>query len=212
MTDPTPTPQPAPDPTPDSAPTPGDPPTPAPTDPPKSFSEADLNRIVQERLARQKAQFGDVEALKAKAAKLDEIEAKSKSDLEREQEARVKAEQERDAALQRANDRLIQAEILAAASKHKALKPEHLHRLIDKDAVTIGDDGQVTGAEEAVKAFLEANPEYVGGRAQGSADQGARGSAAANQLTHDDVKKMDSAEIVKAQADGRLATLLAGDA
>jgi hypothetical protein len=83
--------------------------------------------------------------------------------------------------------------VLSEATAQKALKPEHLHKLIDTAAVTVDDDGQVTGAEEAVKAFLKANPEYVGtGRAnEGSADQGARQTADAQSLEDEtDPKKV----------------------
>jgi hypothetical protein len=50
-------------------------------------SQADLDRNIGDRLARQRAQFGDVDALKAKAAKFDELEAASKTELQRLQEA-----------------------------------------------------------------------------------------------------------------------------
>jgi hypothetical protein len=73
-------------------------------------SQADLDRIIGERLARQKAQFGDVEALKAKAAKLDEIEAKSKTELERATEA-AKAHEARAAAAEMA---LLRRDVAAA--------------------------------------------------------------------------------------------------
>ena len=82
-----------------------------------------------------------------------------------------------------------------------------MHRLIDTDSVTIGDDGQVTGAGEAVKAFLEANPEYVGkGRVVDPVDQGARGTTPG--ITRDELKNMSTAEIVQAQNEGRLDHLL----
>lgn len=187
-----------------------------PADPPtnggggdRTFSQADVDRIVQERLGRERQRFSDYEDLKAKAAKLDEIEAASKSELEKATERASKAEQEAQQIREAANRRLVEAAVIAAATKAKVLKPEHMPRLIDTGSVTVGDDGQVTGAEDAVTAFLEANPEYVGASARpGGADQGARGGA--QQLGADALQTMSAEEIVKAQKEGRLDSVLKG--
>jgi hypothetical protein len=49
----------------------------------KTFSQADLDRIVAERLKREQGKYSDYADLKAKASKLDEIEEKTKSESER---------------------------------------------------------------------------------------------------------------------------------
>jgi hypothetical protein len=189
-----------------------DPPVDAPADPPadgKTFTQAELDRIVQDRLARAKATPPpDYEELKAKAAKLEELEEASKSELEKAQAKADKALKDSEAAIERANKRLVEAAILAEATAQKAIKPEHLHRLVDTGEVTVGDDGQVTGAKEAVEGFLKANPEYVGtGRPIGSADQGARDHGGVKQLTRDDLKTMSPDAIVKARSEGRTAAI-----
>src|SRR5690606_35122205 len=125
---------------------------------------------IEERLKRAEPKYQE---LRQKAEAFDKLQEEKLSELERERNAREKAEKEAAERVEAANRRLIQAAVLAEATKQQAIKPEHMHRLIDLDGVTVGDDGQVTGVEEAVKAFLEANPEYVGKRAVGSADQGA---------------------------------------
>ena len=147
--------------------------------------------------------------LKKKATEFDKLQEAQLSELEREKKAREKAEAASQAAIDRANKQLVQAAILSAATQAKAIKPEHLHKLIETDSVTVGDDGQVTGAEEAVTAFLEANPEYVGKAAPppGSADQGAR-KTAAKQLTREDLASMSPDEVRKAVQEGRLANVL----
>ena len=123
-----------------------------------------------------------------------------------------KAEQERIRAIETANARLIQAEILAEATAQQAIKPEHLHRLIDTSAVTVADDGTVTGAKDAVKAFLDASPEYLTRPGKpGPVDQGARGgSNGVRQLTRDDLKSMSPEQIVQARQEGKLDQMLAG--
>ena len=173
-------------------------------------SQEQFDRMVRDRIARVKqTPPADYEDLKARAARLDEIEAASLSELEKERARADRAEQERASAIETANARLIQAEILAQATALKAIKPEHLHRLIDTGEVTVGDDGQVTGAREAVEGFLKANPEYVGtGRpAGGSADQGARGGGSVKQLSRADLQSMSPDAIVKARAEGRTAAI-----
>lgn len=56
-------------------------------------SQDELNRIIDERLRRERAKYADYADLKAKAAKLDELEAANKSEIEKAVEARTKAEQ-----------------------------------------------------------------------------------------------------------------------
>lgn len=49
----------------------------------KTFTQAELDAIVSDRLKRDRAKYADYEDLKAKAAKLDEIEEAAKSDLQK---------------------------------------------------------------------------------------------------------------------------------
>lgn len=173
-------------------------------------SQADFDRAIQDRLNRQKAQFKDYDDFKAKAAKYDELEEQNKTELEKAKEAEQKAQQERDAALARAEETTKRSAVIAAASAAKAADPNDVYALLpqaDKDALTIGDDGQVTGAEDAVKRLLEAKPHLVGKAAMGSAEGGSRGDSP-EQLTRDDLKTMSSEQIVKAKAEGRLKDLL----
>jgi hypothetical protein len=56
-------------------------------------TQAELDRIIADRLSRERSKFADYDDLKTKAAKFDEVEAKSKTDLEKEQERANAAEQ-----------------------------------------------------------------------------------------------------------------------
>jgi len=60
-------------------------------------TQDDLDRVVGERLARERAKFADYGDLKAKAQRFDEIEEKNKTELQKLQERAEKAEKERDA-------------------------------------------------------------------------------------------------------------------
>ena len=47
------------------------------------FTQADLDRIVKDRLTREREKYGDYDALKEKADKFDEIEEASKTELQK---------------------------------------------------------------------------------------------------------------------------------
>lgn len=52
-------------------------------EPAKTFTQEDVNQLVQERLRREREKYADYIDLKAKAAKLDEIEEASKTELQK---------------------------------------------------------------------------------------------------------------------------------
>lgn len=70
--------------------------------PPNGFkapqSQEELNRIIAERLARERAKYADYDELKHAAAKLKAIEDAQKSESERMAEAKAALERERDQA------------------------------------------------------------------------------------------------------------------
>jgi hypothetical protein len=106
------------------------------------------------------------------------------SELEREQKAREQAEKERDEAKEAAERPpgprrdARRSKIVEAATKAGAIDPDEVHDLLSpaktsrssrrattarrRVEVTIGDDGQVTGVEDAVKAFLGEKKHLVG--------------------------------------------------
>lgn len=139
-------------------------PTDAPTDTTKGdytppASQADLDRIIAERVARVKAAPpADYKELQAKAQKLAELEAANQSELERAQTANAELMQRAEAAEQATRLAKIHAAVITEASKAGAVDPDAVIALLSNDAVTIDDAGQVTGAETAVKALLEAKP------------------------------------------------------
>ena len=49
----------------------------------RTFTQAEVDRIVADRLKRERDKFADYDALKAKADRLDEIDEKSKSELQK---------------------------------------------------------------------------------------------------------------------------------
>jgi hypothetical protein len=119
-------------------------------------------------------------------------------------------------ALARVNERLVKAEVKAAAAG-KLADPGDAHRFLDMSQFEVDDDGNVDADEvaDAIDDLLKSKPYLAaqGGstkpRFQGTADSGARkGNARPSQLTEADVKRLSAAgkhaEIVKAQNEGRL--------
>lgn len=125
-------------------------------DDPKTFSQEDLDRIVGERLARERSNApkvpDDYEDLKAKAARLTELEAAGQSDLDK---ANARAEQA-EAKAQQAETKAAEAESRATAAQRRqsvieaASAPikvgEQEHRFVDPTVLPmfIPDDVDIT--------------------------------------------------------------------
>jgi hypothetical protein len=60
----------------------------------KTFTQAELDEIIKDRLAREKGKYADYEELKAKATKFDEAEEAAKSELQKAIEKAEAAEAE----------------------------------------------------------------------------------------------------------------------
>lgn len=127
----------------------------------KTFTQAELNQIVKDRLARAESKFADYEDLKAKAAKLDEIEEANKSELEKARDEAEKAKAEAKAAADRANQVMLKSAVIAKASALNFIDAEDAFALLPKDSLSLSEDGQVEGLEEALKTLAEAKPHLL---------------------------------------------------
>lgn len=135
----------------------------------RTFTQAELEHAISERLKRERAKFQDYDTLKAAAAQLEALKAEQLSELEKAQKRATEAEVARDRALAEANGRLIRAAFVAEAAKAGAAHPEDAFALADLANVAIGDNGAVAGVAEAVKALVD------GGRLVMQARAGAPG-------------------------------------
>lgn len=70
--------------------------TPAPTTSatPQAFTQADVDRIVAERLGRERGKYADYDDLKTKASEFDKFQDAQKTELQREADKRAAAEAE----------------------------------------------------------------------------------------------------------------------
>jgi len=192
---------------------PVDPQPPADPGSDRTFTQADVDKIVQDRLARVKVSPpGDYDALREKAARLDEIEAANKSELEKLQEALAAETNKATAASERAQRALVRAAVVAEAQRAGAVDPDAVLALLPHDAVTIGDDDQVTGADEAVQSLLAAKPYLVGKPTRpnpGSADGGQQSPKPA-QWSREDIKGKTPEQINAARNAGLLDAVMSG--
>lgn len=113
------------------------------------------------------------------------------------------------AATAAANNRILKAEIRAAAAS-KLADPRDALRFLDLDAFEVDDDGEVDAEEiaDAIEDLLKNKPYLAAATAkrfQGTGDGGAaRKAGRPKQLGAKDLKNMSAEEIVKAQDAGRL--------
>lgn len=113
-------------------------------------SQDELNEVIGKRLERERSRFADYDDLKAKAGRLDEIEAANKSDLEKAQEAAAAAQAERDKAV-------ADALRLRIAAKH-GISDE------DADLFLTGLDEETLSAQAERLAAREADRKKTGAR------------------------------------------------
>lgn len=189
------------------------PPDPTPPAPPpdRTFSQADVDRIVAERVARAKTELPpDYAELQQAAKKLADYEAAQLSETERLTKALAEADAKATASAERAKNALQKAAVVAAATRAGAVDPDAVFALLDRSAVTVADDGAVTGADDAVKALLS-EKQYLVGKpptpTPGGADGGPRGVPPGT-INREDLAKMTPEAIDAAHRAGQLNHLL----
>ena len=160
-------------------------------------------------------------AAKAEAKRVAEELAALKAQAEGKQaehEAEKKARELEQAALSKANERILKAEVRAAAAG-KLTDPQDALRFIDLSEFEVGSDGDVDGdaVAAAIEDLIKSKPYLAvqdGRRFQGDADGGARKESRPAQLSKADVERLAAEgkhhEIEKARTEGRLADLLSG--
>jgi hypothetical protein len=103
-----------------------------------------LDRIISDRLARDRQRYADYDELKRKAAEHDKALEASRTEQEKAVEA-ARREGE-SAATERANTRLVSAEARAVAAELRFRNPALAVRSIDLSGVTVSDTGEVDSA------------------------------------------------------------------
>lgn len=164
-----------------------------------TFSQADLDRIVGERLAREKEKTKDYDDLKKKAAAHDKAEAEKLSEVERLTKEKGESDSKAAQAIATANARLILSEmkLVASTAGIPADRLDAAVKLADLSGVKVADDGTITGAKEALEACLKANPFLKG--APGAVGSGGGNPGAGDKLSAAEEGKKIASERNKQQ-------------
>lgn len=178
--------------------------------------EAALGDAGKKALDAMKAKWKDADklakenatALAALQAKLDGKESEHKQTLE--------AQRVKDEAIAAANQRILSAEIRAAAKGKVADEAlPDLSRLMDLSDIEVGADGEVDASQiaKAIDNLIASKPYLAaqGSRFQGSADGGARNDTTKlAQLTQADMARMSPEQIAEAHDKGQFDDLIRG--
>jgi hypothetical protein len=115
-------------------------------------SQEEFDRIISDRLGRDRAKFADYDALKDKAGKWDDHETANASEMDK---ATKKAREEGEAAAtEKSNGQLVTFAARAALAEAKALNAATAVKALDVSQVKVDKDGTVD--EAAMKTAIEA--------------------------------------------------------
>ena len=150
---------------------PAAPPTDQAPAPEKTFTQSELDAIIAERVKRAEAKYKDHADLKAKAAKLDQIEAANASDLDK---AVAKATADTRAAVAREIGVKAARGVVAARLEAGGRKPADVAAIVDTlDLAKFVDDA----GEIDIDAIAKATALFAVAPSQVDLGQGARGGA-----------------------------------
>lgn len=170
------------------------PPADAPPADDKTFTQADVDRMIADRLKRAKP--ADYDDLKAAAKRLADIEAANASDLEK--AVKAAKDEGRAEVITAANARLVTAEARALAAEMQFRKPGHAVKLVDLSGVKVTDDGEVDAdaIKAALKELADDDPLLLtvpdDGRPKGDADQGPRSTPPPNNPRAADLAQIEA--------------------
>ena len=146
-----------------------------PENTPKTFSQEELDKIVADRITRERKKldkFADYDEIKTKLDEfLNQDEERKRAELteiERYQKDLEKIAGERDAIKNQITEwqskfqqQAITNEFIKVASSLNVQYVDDAYKLADLSAVTVGEDGKVEGVEDIVKALVENKPFLV---------------------------------------------------
>ncbi len=142
------------------------------SDPPKTFTQAELDDVIAKRIERERKKYGDYDDIKSKLAELQAAEDEKKrtelteierfkADLEKEQGAKQTLESELTTLRESVKQERIRNAFISAATTAKIAYIDDAWSLADKSGISVGDDGNVAGVDEVVKALVESKPFLV---------------------------------------------------
>jgi len=179
------------------------------TEAPEDLGDPGKRALQAERQARRDAEK-QLREFRERLTAMEEAQNKTA-------EERAALEQQREierAALTKANERILAAELRAAA-KGELADPTDALTFIDRSSFEVGDDGSVDGdaIATAIVELIERKP-YLAARretkVEGSADGGTRDASRPRQWTRQDLSGKTPQQIDEAREAGLLRDLLGG--
>lgn len=119
-------------------------------------SESKLRKLAEE------LGFDSVEVMKEAAKKAKELEEQSKTELEKEKSRAERLEQENSEIKEKANQKLINAELKVFAAQFGFVDPQDAVALVDRAEIQVSEEGVVSGAKEAIEALAKSKPHLTG--------------------------------------------------
>lgn len=132
----------------------------------KNFTQAEVDAIIAKRLKK----FADFDAMKDKASKFDELEKEKLGEVERLQKERDEWKGKTEELTEKHKNVLIRSEVIAEASKAGANNPKSIFALLDKSALEVDEDGNVSGVADAIAALKKSDDYLFGTKTQRMGD------------------------------------------
>jgi len=162
---------------------PGDSGAPPSGDASKTFTQEELDRIVGDRLARERSKLGDLDEIRRKAEEFDRLAEERKTELEKERDraSRETEERVRNEIEPAWKKRLVRSEVRSIAAG-KLADPNDAISLLELEKFELDEDGNVDEEKvaKAIEKLLEAKPYLAanGTRRRPDLDAGPRTPAA----------------------------------
>jgi formate-dependent nitrite reductase cytochrome c552 subunit len=152
-------------------------PAPETTEEPKTFNQDEVNRIVADRLKREREKFGDVEELRQKAKDYDALQEQQKSELQRAADQAAREKERADKLEETIRSERTRNAVTSAAAKADFHDPEDAFRLLDASDFEVDEDGMVRNLDKLISNLAKDKPHLIKGEATstGSGDGGPRG-------------------------------------
>lgn len=131
----------------------------------RTFSQSELDAIINDRLERERKKFSDYDTIKSELDKLkadaDKKRKAEMSEIEKLQTELEEAQTERQNAVARVMEITTRTAIEREAAKAGFHDPSDAYALLDWDEFEVQDDGTVKGVEDAVEELAKAKPHLV---------------------------------------------------
>lgn len=139
----------------------------------KTFTQAELDKVLSDRLARERAKYEGYDDMKRKAEEFDKLQEATKSETEK---AVEKARKEAEAAARAESNktwetRVVRSEVRVAAAG-KLADPEDAVRFLDLSTFKVDDNGEVDGKAiaAAIDELVKTKPYLAANGTRGTRD------------------------------------------